>query len=478
MKNNKKVKPQVEAPKVEAPKTEAPKVENAEIISAEESAKVFQKTLNKSQYGQGLDPNRRVDLLTSLTKVFHDDPEAAKRYNMTHETVKSINQCTAIGLVTVLAQEVAFGENPFSRTMRPAILEKISVAAKLIGVTIDTKALPAPDENGNVVITDENVKVPTEVKKQLKEEKKALENAPEMDVKKINSEDELRTVLVYLLSQRKDYIVNIQKAISIYSAFLEKQEKGSTKSLTRIQLLNKLIKLVGKAPIVVSGIGNFLYSATAATKSPVSAFCNLRNTVTDRKTGKCSMGNDVIADIVRELVLWVIDLKIDETKRGIESIKENIKVLSKDKKKNEKAIDEQNKRIEVLKKNIEHHNSVAKYVIEPSIEPIETLLEKKGQKDMAACKMYKSLLDGLYFGVDLFKYTPASINQNMIKQAGVITNLFRDPLAKIIGYTQGDVPELKEVEKTEDSEAGSGEEPKSEPKDDSKEAPAEETEKN
>lgn len=477
MKKNNKIKLQVEAPKVEILKAET-----AEVISAEESAKVFEKTLNANQYGQGLDPNRRVDLLTSLTKVFHDDPEAAKRYNMTSETVENINQCTAIGLVTVLAQEVAFGENPFSRTMRPAVLEKISAAAKLIGVTIDTKALPAPDGNGNVVITDKNVKVPTEVKKQLKEEKKTLENAPEMDINKINSEDELRTVLTYLLSQRKDYIVNIQKAISIYSAFLEKQEKGSTKSITRIQLLNKLIKLVGKAPIVVTGIGNFLYSATAATKSPVSAFCHLRNTVTDRKTGKCDIEDNFIAEVVRELVLWAIDLKVNETKRGVESIKENIKVLSKDKKKNEKAIDEQNKRIEILKHNIEHHNSVAKFVIEPSIEPIETLLEKKGQKDMAACKLYKSLLDSLYFGLDLTKYTAGSVNQNMIKQAGVITNLFRDPLAKIIGYTQGDVPELKEVEETEDSKedskVDSEKESKSEPKDNSKEIPAEETEKN
>lgn len=474
MKNNKKIKPQVEAPKVEAPKVEAPKVENAEVISAEESAKIFEKTLNANQYGQGLDPNRRVDLLTSLTKVFHDDPEAAKRYNMTPEAVEGINQCTAIGLVTALAQEVALGENPFSRTMRPAVLEKISTAAKLIGVTINMKALPAPDEKGNVTITDKDIKVPTEVKKQLKEEKKTLENTPEMDINKINSEDELRTVLVYLLSQRKDYIVNIQKAISIYSAFLEKQEKDSTKGMTRIQLLNKLIKLVGKAPIVVTGIGNFLYSATAATKSPVSAFCHLRNTVTDRKTGKCDMENEFIADIVRELILWAIDLKVDETKKGIESIKENIKVLSKDKKKNEKAIEEQNKRIEVLKKNIEHHNSVAKFVIEPSIEPIETLLEKKGQKDIGACKMYKSLLDSLYFGLDLTKYTTSSVNQNMIKQAGVITNLFRDSLAKIIGYTQGDIPELQEIEETEESKEDSKETPKEE----SKETPVEETEKN
>lgn len=243
--------------------------------------------------------------------------------------------------------------------------------------------------------------------------------------------------------------------------------------MTRIQLLNKLIKLVGKAPIVVTGIGNFLYSATAATKSPVSAFCHLRNTVTDRKTGKCDMENEFIADIVRELILWAIDLKVDETKRGIESIKENIKVLSKDKKKNEKAIEEQNKRIEVLKKNIEHHNSVAKFVIEPSIEPIETLLEKKGQKDMGACKIYKSLLDSLYFGLDLTKYTTSSVNQNMIKQAGVITNMFRDPLAKIIGYTQGDVPELQEIEETEESK----EESKETPKEESKETQAEEPKK-
>lgn len=93
---------------------------------------------------------------------------------------------------------------------------------------------------------------------------------------------------------------------------------------------------------------------------------------------------------------------------------------------------------------------------------------------MGACKMYKSLLDSLYFGLDLTKYTTSSVNQNMIKQAGVITNMFRDPLAKIIGYTQGDVPELQEIEETEESK----EESKETPKEESKETQAEEPKKN
>ena len=118
--------------------------------------------------------------------------------------------------------------------------------------------------------------------------------------------------------------------------------------MTRIQLLHELIELVGEAPLVMNGIGSFLYTVTSTTKSPVPAFCHLKNTVADRTTGKCEYDDQFIADVVREIVIWKANLKKEENEKSIEAVKKNLEVLKKDSKKNEKAIKDQEERIETL----------------------------------------------------------------------------------------------------------------------------------
>lgn len=461
--------PQVEAPTVETKKeekVEEPKVE--EVQTPANPMSEFTEQVKKAT-ARGLDSNRTVDLLSLSHSYFHDADAAVERYGIKKEVAETMDKCTAIGVITMFAQEVALADTPWSRTMRPAVLESMAEVAKEIGVTINLKSLPAPDKDGNVTITQENVKVSAETKKKLKEEKELLEEKPELDVDKIENKMQLRKSLLIFLSERKDYLENIQKAISLYAAYLEKEKADATKGLSRIQLLHNLIEFVGEAPIVMNGIGSFLYTVTAATKSPVPAFCHLKNTVTDRTTGNCEYENQFIADVVRELVIWKANIYKAKNEQSIEAVKKNLEVLKKDSKKNEKAIKDQEERLETLENGFNVFDRTISYVIEPSAEPIESFLEKRAEKDQVAMKMFKSLTESLYRGNSLKGVKTDSLLANMKMQAGVITNLFRDPQMQFVNYKESEIPELQFMAE------GEAEEPKEEPKEAPKEEPKEES---
>ena len=460
--NAAKAAPQVEAPKVETKKEEM--VEESKVEEVQTPANPMSEFTEevKKATARGLDPNRVVDLLNLSHSYFHDPDAAATRYGIKREVAETMDHCTAIGVMTMFAQEVALADTPWSRTMRPAVLENMAEVAKEIGVTINLKSLPAPDKNGNVTITQENVKVSAETKKKLKEEKELLEEQPELDVNKIENKMQLRKSLLIFLSERKDYLNNIQKAISLYAAYLEKEKADATKGMSRIQLLHSLIELVGEAPIVMNGIGSFLYTVTATTKSPVSAFCHLKNTVTDRTTGNCEYDNQFIADVVRELVIWKANIYRAEKEKSIEAVKKNIEVLKKDSKKNEKAIKDQEERLEILKDGFRVFDATISCVTEPSADPIESFLEKRVEKDQVAMKMFRSLSESLYRGTDLKGVKMDSLLANMKMQAGVITNMFRDPHMQFVNYKESEIPELQFMKE------GEAEEPKEAPKEEPK----------
>ena len=444
-------KPQVQAPvveeKIESVKTEeikqAPKDENPMSGFSE---KVKQATAN------GLDPNHTTELLGLGAKYFHDTPDAAQRYNMPQNTVDMMDKCVAIGVVTLFAQEIALSNTPWSRTMRPAVLENMAEVAKEIGISIDLKALPAPNKNGTVTITDKNVKITADTKKKLKEEKELLEEAPVLDVDKIENRDQLKKSLLYFLSERTNYLANIQKAISLYAAFIEKEKSGATNGMTRIQLLHDMITFVEEAPLVINGIGSFLYSVTSATKSPISAFCHLRATVTDRDTGKCDIEDQFVADVVRELVIWKANILRKENERSIQMAEESLNTLKKDEKKNAEAIKKKEESIETLKNNADHFNKVISYITEPSSDVVEEFLEKRAEKDSSACRIFRTMKDSLYRGIELDKFTAKSILDNVKMRAGIITNLFRDPMAQFINYSEALLPVLVPVANGETTE--------------------------
>ena len=152
---------------------------------------------------------------------------------------------------------------------------------------------------------------------------------------------------------------------------------------------------------------------------------------------------------MREIVIWKANLKKEETKKSIEAVEKNLEVLKKDSKKNEKAIKDQEERLETLKHNLDVFDVTIKYVTEPTEEVVESFLDKCKEKDNTAMKIFRSLRESLYRGVDLHGVKQDSLLNNMKMQAGVITNLFRSPLSQMINYKPSEIPELQFMSKEE-----------------------------
>ena len=446
-KNNNKVKTKPVAPAVEATETE--KKQEVIVTNPKETPEGKLVEALKGSSGN-LDKNHVVELLGLATKYYKDTPNAAEVYNVPEGFVRTMDRCTMIGVGVMLMQEISISDSAWAISLRPGVIENLNEAAQQIGVTIDLKALPAPDKDGNVKLIKENIKVPTKVKKQLKEEKEILDNKPSLDIDKIKSEEDLKQAIVYLFSERKDYLINIQKAISLYKAYLEKEKKDSTKSVTRIELLHKLIELIEKAPIVITGIGNFLYSVTSATKSPVSAYCHLRNTAINKKNGKCSADPQFIADVVRELVIWKININKLEEKQSIEAAKKNIEVLSKDKEKNAKAIKEQEERIETFKNNIKFFDKAINYVVCPEEASIENFKNGYKKGDKIAVRVFKTLTDSFYPNLDITTVDRQQLLHNLTINYGMVTNMFLPELDRFQNYTEAEFIDLKPIEKAEE----------------------------
>lgn len=118
-------------------KKSAPKVDTANVVNMADAAKV-------ASLGGGLDANHTADVLTGMRIMFHDDPNAAQRYDISQENVDSINKLTALGYVAIFATSVVKDNTPFAITMRAAQRDKILEVASELGITIDQKMLLHP----------------------------------------------------------------------------------------------------------------------------------------------------------------------------------------------------------------------------------------------------------------------------------------------------------------------------------------------
>ena len=198
--------------------------------------------------------------------------------------------------------------------------------------------------------------------------------------------------------------------------------------LTRVNLLNEIVDIVKEAPIVVGGIGNFMYSVTNGTKSPISAFCHFRNTAINNQTDVATVDDQFIADLTRCLVIWAQKLKLDDNNKSIEAVKKNLEVLKKDEKKNAAAIEDQNKRIETLNNNIEYINKTVEYVTNPGSDVADGLIDAYNQNDVVAKRIFKAIVDSYYRDInvktvkqDLLK----SLMMRKISQAIIMSTLMK-----------------------------------------------------
>lgn len=409
---------------------------------------------------EGLDPNRRVDLLRMLHETFRMDVNAAERYHMSPETIAKINEISAIGQVAALACEITYAKNPFAVRMSLSQLEAIKEVGAAVGVSIDTKALPAPDENGAVEISSEAIKVDKETKEKIKAEEEVRETTVELDPNKIENEEQLILAIKQIMVTRESAFQKINESLNFYQAYRKIQASKSNdkavlekeNNVSRIDLLHDMAKLVGDCPLVMQGVGRYMYQVTATSKSPITAFCMFRNTTKNRKTGVYALSDEEIAEYVRTLVEWTTDAKIAKEEQRISELKKNLEVLKKDEKKNEKGIKDTEEKIETATHNIQHFKDVISYVACPTNEVPANFIENYLAKDTTAIRTFKSITDSYYDDIVIKEMKQDGVRHNVEQLAGIITNMFRDPTARLEEYSKANLVDLEPIPESKPAE--------------------------
>ena len=183
---------------------------------------------------------------------------------------------------------------------------------------------------------------------------------------------------------------------------------------------------------------------------------------TDRKTGEQHLTDREVAEYVAFIVTWAMDLRKEKYAGEITKHEENIKVLSKDKKANQAAIDKAKESIETMKKNIAHCDETISIVSAPDFEVIDDLLKNYNEKDVNAKRIFDYVVKTYYPNTDKDAVEPAEYKNNVQQRAGIILNLFRDVTTPNMLYNEANLTEMPDVKEEGEQGAAAAEEPKKE----------------
>ena len=464
-----------EAPKkgAAAPKVENPSTENKNGQQKQTTVKNTIDLTNMSPeqvraYQQGLSPDKYVDLIKVQHETFRMDPKAAEHTGMSQEMVDNINKVNAAMQVSAMVCEVVLAKNPHNLILPQQIVDAMKLVGSELGVSLKTLALPAPDKNGNIVVPSTAIEVSKETKQAVESEAKIVNKLPELNPEKIKDEAGLREAAIYVLVDTKTSPkpnVRLNAAIDLYYSWLyfqaaDEAAKEVIKNTPRVELLEKLTKIVGKCPFSMEGMARVLFNDTSKTKSPIPAFCMFRNVSFDLN-GKPTMEDATIADFVKVLIKWVGESHIEAAKESIETHKSNIELLSKNKKQNAKAIESEQQKIKDDELLIESYNETIGYVTNPSLDLADNFMDAYDNKDHEdyrnARRMAQQIFKSYYPSLDVKDIDDECFRHNAQQYIGVITCFFRDSLSQSINYKEANIVELKmkEQPKEEPKEEGS-----------------------
>lgn len=433
----------------------APATENKKPAATPEIANEFQNMLKSA--ATGLDPNHQVDLLSMLNQRFFLDKEAPAHTGFNEEAIAKINEITACGLVAVMAEEIVNGNSNFAIRMKPTQLAAITDVCQSMGISINPNLLPAPEGDGTVKLPAAAIEVSEETKTQVKEEQAAAAKEVELDPTKIENEEQLYDAIRKIMIKEPNLYGKIAEAIAFYRSYKElHDDKEKLIEMSDLDLFDEISKKVGKCPLVISGAGHFMYTTAGTTKSPVAAFCALRNACKNRKTGVYALDDSTVAEYTKIIIRWDVDCQTQKSNDLIETYKKDIALLSADKDANAAGIKELEDKIATQERNIAHFEEVLGYVMSPSCDFVENFKEKYLTRDTDARRTFKSVVDSYYDDIEIKEMKQNIVLANVCQYVGIITNLFREPGSAIEGYAMSNIQDLEPIEsenKSEESES-------------------------
>jgi hypothetical protein len=416
----------------------------------------------------GMDPNHVEDLVARLDDRFYRDNQAAKRYNIDQTTVDKINEIVARSMVALLANEVELAQSPFAVRMRISSLEAIKEAGEAMHINIDTKALPAPAEDGTIEVPSTAIKVSPEAKEGLKKEREIAAKKVELDPTKIEDEKQLKDSLLNILVKGNgsdNFYDKVTTAINFYESYLSVQANKSEnkeealaalKARSRYEFLSDIAKLLGKCTFTINGLAKFMYESVEKTKNPVTAFCIFRSASLNKKTGMPQIDDSLVAEIVKVLIRWYADSEIQATNEAIAGFERDIETLKKDEKKNAKGIKQGQETIEKAKKHIEDIEKVVLYCNVPSLSIVEQFskdyVDNKAEGFKNARMIGSKILTTYYPGLDVKNVDSESLVHNLQQYVGIICNMFLPALNRLSNYSEANIVEMKAKEAAAEGE--------------------------
>lgn len=439
----------------EAAAQQAPEVKNPAVKTAINGIK------------SGLSPDATVMALNGLKGMIHDNPNAAAYYNLSEDTIHSINVFTLAGFATVLAIEVHENKSPFAQKMLEKQIDAVNAISEFTGVAIDMKALPAPNEKGEIQIPSTAVKVSDDTKKKIAAEEK-LEGVT--NPAEVTSPEQLAASLTLLISKGNEgIIVRMRRATDFYRGYLtiqankaedKKAALEEVKNKSYSDLLSEMATIVGPCPVGLVGNAGLFRKNFVNVGTIIGPFCMYRRNA-DKIDTKGALTNDFIADLVRIMITWSCKEEISKAEKGIKEneriIKKNEEIIKENKDANEvtiakAAINTHKGYIEKCNNTINEMNGIVIGMNNPSIEDVDNLIDNYNKKDdtdadyKRAHLIVDQIINTYYKGTDLTKVDMDSLLHNVQQRAGIIVNLFRDPLSQSIAYSESNITEIAQAE--------------------------------
>ena len=275
---------------------------------------------------------------------------------------------------------------------------------------------------------------------------------PTTDPTKIENETQLKEALQMLLMNMKETPdARIQNAVAFYQSYLEIQaqkaenkdaEVERIKGLSRPVLLKQISELLGNCTYALEGMGKLFSKAALESGSPVVPFKMY-------KTASKGTSDEIAAEMVRTLVVWTSESRM-------KNCQDFIDMASNDKTKKD---DEKRKaNIREAQNSIEECKTAIAIVTNPSFDSVNNLIEDYSSADVQsdnyriAHRIVSNVKDLYYKKIDVAKVGMSAFLHNCQQYAGIITNLFCDPLSKSKNYDVTNIVELKETEAAAEGE--------------------------
>ena len=404
--------------------------------------------------GASMDRNRQVDLLKMAHERFFLDENAAEHTGFPQGTIDKLNHINALGIAVCVCNEVKYGTSDFAVVIRKSALPELTEALKAEAVEVTAEAVKVSEETSKKLEEDANARAETAGKV--------------FDPTKIKDEEELKKALSGFLAMNRDskLMDSIMQCVNFYKAYrsieakraIESAEKtlketkdkeykanaekalaSAKNDLERIKnmsfhdVFHEVVNFTGRVGTLTYGIGAHLFNVTATSGSPVSAFCELRDHATDKKTGVCKYTDNQIADVVKSLVIIGAD---EVREKGTALLEADSKLPEKDRVK---------EHVEVANKNIAFADKATAAVLAAPGSFVESLKQNFLDGNNFAKKTVISIKRAYYRDVApemMAKVKPDSMLDNATQYAGIISNLFRNPSDPLVGYAKENIIDL------------------------------------